>query len=93
MCYNCDCGNPDDTMGSDSNITNQITFTNLANKWGISFDEVRKLAYAELTGQKVDDDKKHDLDHMYDEATKAWGQTVEEARTNTLKLLKRELGL
>ena len=93
MCYNCDCGDPNDTMGNDHNITNQITLTNLASKWNIPFDQVRQTVYQDLVNEQIDAAQKADVDHMYDVASKAWGQTVQEARANTLKLLKRELNI
>lgn len=51
MCYNCGCGNPNDNMGDDKNITNKT----------------------------------------FEEAAKSWGQSKEEAKKNTLKLLQKEV--
>ncbi len=94
MCYNCDCGDPKDTMGNNDNITDQITFQGLASKWGKTFDEVRTIVYNELTGQPPTDPVMiQDIAEMYEKAAKVWGQTVEEGRTYTLKLLKRELNI
>jgi hypothetical protein len=94
MCYNCDCGDPKDTMGNDDNITDQITFTQLAAKWGVTFDQVRQIVYNDLIGQPpADPTQVSDIATMYDKAAKAWGQTIEEGRGYTLKLLKREMNI
>lgn len=94
MCYNCDCGDPEDTMGNDDNITNHITFQGLSTKWGKTFDEVRMIIYNDLIGQPpLDPVMISDIAVMYDKAAKAWGQTIEEGRMYTLKLLKRELNI
>lgn len=82
MCYNCGCFNPNDNMGSDDNITNS-TFDKLSKKWNKdSKAEVKKL----LENNKVDDNP--DAKEMFEKASRAWGQPIEEAKTNTLKLLK-----
>lgn len=94
MCYNCGCGDPNDTMGNDNNITNQITLTNLSKKWGVTFDEVRQIVYDELVGKPPEDPTRaKDIANMYEVAAKAWGQTVEEGRASTLELMKRELNI
>jgi hypothetical protein len=94
MCYNCDCGDPKDTMGNDANITDQITFTGLAQKWGVTFDDVRTIVYNDLIGQPpAEPERVADITNMYIVAAQAWGQTVDEGRMYTLKLLKRELNI
>jgi hypothetical protein len=94
MCYNCDCGDPKDTMGNDDNITDQITFAGLATKWGVTFDQVRQIVYNDLIGQPpTNPTQVADIAYMYDLAAKAWGQTIDEGRMYTLKLLKREMNI
>jgi hypothetical protein len=93
MCHNCGCGVPQDDMGNPENITDN-TLTNLGQAWGgMALADVELLVFNYLQGQRPDDAKVHDLEHMFESASKAWGQTVDEAKAETLKTLKRELNL
>lgn len=82
MCYNCGCFNPNDDMGSDDNITNS-TFDKLSQKWNKdSKAEVKNLLETDKTSENLD------VAGMFEKAASAWGQPIEEAKSNTLKLLK-----
>lgn len=90
MCYNCGCQNPDDDMGHPDNITNS-TLHHLSEHWGKTFDETRLLVLKAMEGndQKILTDQH--LTEMFEKAAKAWGQSVDEAKKNTLALLKKEV--
>lgn len=92
MCYNCGCGIPDDDMGHPDNITNS-TLNHLGEHWGKSLPEVQKIVYDQLqkefAGEKIDWDS-HILE-MFEKASKAWGQSIEDAKRNTLELLKSQI--
>jgi len=82
MCYNCGCFNPNDSMGSDDNITNS-TFDKLSKKLNKdSKTEVKNLLEADKASENPD------VAEMFEKAANAWGQSVVEAKANTLKLLK-----
>ncbi len=86
MCFNCGCFNPNDDMGSPKNITNK-TFKELADAKSVSFDEIRQqvLEYLEQGSDNPE------FEGIFIEAAKAWGQSVEEAKSNAKKLLVQEL--
>ena len=87
MCYNCGCMLPDDPMGDDRNIINK-TFDELAKKKGKTTDEVKRWALDML---EKDEEFDADLEEMFVQASKAWGQPVSEAKNNTKELLKETL--
>jgi hypothetical protein len=87
MCYNCGCLLPNDPMGSDDNITNR-TFEHIAKEQGKSLRNIQKDVYNMLKVNKITN--KH-VDEMLLKATKVWGQSLEEAKKNTMELLKHEL--
>ncbi len=88
MCYNCGCGIVDDDMGHPDNITTS-TFHHLAEHWDKSLPETKSKVYEMLESGKIDDPH---LIEMFEKASKAWGQSVEEAKKNTQSLLKDEVG-
>lgn len=79
----------DDPMGHPENITNSV-LENLAKKWVKSFDETRRIVLESLENDKADENP--DIKDMFLKASKAWGQSIEEAKANTKDLLKQELG-
>lgn len=85
MCYNCGCGIPDDSMGHPDNITND-TFRALAGKKGVSDAEVKKQMDVYIKENKHDD---ADFESVFQKASQAWGQSIEDARKETLKLLEK----
>ena len=89
MCYNCGCEAPDDDMGHPDNITNH-TFHHLGEKWGKSEKEAKEMVLAALTNNSVEKDPV--LVDMFEKAAAAEGQSVEEAKKETLKLLQKVLG-
>jgi hypothetical protein len=87
MCYNCGCMLPDDSMGHDDNIVNQ-TFERLAEEKGKSADEIKRWVLEMLEKGEITDP---DIIAMFDKASKAWGQPVQEAERYTKELLKDTL--
>lgn len=85
MCYNCGCFNPQDDMGNEKNIT-EITLEKLSEKWGKNIDEVKKTILTAIKENKINENA--DLKTMFEDASKAWGQSVEEAIDNTKDLLE-----
>lgn len=90
MCYNCGCQNPDDDMGDANNIT-EATLKHLSEHWGKSLEDT-KLALLKMleTHDKGLDGDEH-LKEMFEKGAKAWGQSVDQAKHNTLELLKKEI--
>lgn len=86
MCFNCGCFNPDDDMGSVDNITNG-TLKHLSNHWSMTLEETKKALLKMLENDKVGDPH---LIEMFEKAAKAWGQSVDEAKKNTVALLKSQ---
>lgn len=86
MCYNCGCQMPDDTMGNPSNITND-TFKTLAKRWDKSFEETQKMVKDMLAKGETN----KDFEEVLEKAAKAWGQSIDEAKQNTLELLTQEM--
>ncbi len=90
MCYNCGCSNPDDDMGSLKNITNQ-TLTHLAQHLGKSEVQTKEMLFNFLSTNDPALESDANISAMFTEAAKAWGQSVDEAKKNTLALLKTQL--
>ncbi len=92
MCYNCGCGVREDDMGDAGNIT-ELTFKDLAQKLGKDVHETKHylLTILELyVEQKKDVIKGNkNIELMFDNASKAWGQDREVAIKETYKLLKK----
>lgn len=88
MCYNCGCRNPQDDMGHPDNITEQ-TFAHLAKHRGKTLPETKSEVLKILESGQINDP--HILE-MLEKASKAWGQSIEEAKRNTISLLKEEVG-
>lgn len=89
MCYNCGCEAPDDDMGHSDNITNH-TFHHLGEKLGKSEEETKKMVLSALENNSVE--KNPELVEMFAKAAVAEGQSVDEAKKETLRLLKKLLG-
>lgn len=89
MCYNCGCFNPQDKMGHEDNITDS-TFQKLSEKWGKTLEEIKQIVLEAIEKNKAIDNP--DLVEMFEKASKAWGQSKQEAEENTKELLKQELG-
>jgi hypothetical protein len=93
MCYNCGCHNPQDDMGDSHNITEQ-TFVHMAEHNNTAVEETKLMVYHQLEKQLIHKEQIEEDSHlteMFENAAKAWGQTTEEARKNTYRLLKQEL--
>ncbi len=90
MCYNCGCDIPDDDMGHPDNIINQ-TLDKIAGEMGLEPGSFRTKLTHELEAQIEDASMELDpaVDEMFLRSSNAWGQTVEEAKKNTLILLKK----
>lgn len=95
MCYNCSCGLPDDDMGAghalsdpDGKSITDHTFHHLAADWKMSDNEAKELVYQMLTGQKKDSAKEQFMEHLYEEAGKSQGMSVEQSKDETRTLLK-----
>lgn len=81
---------PQDDMGHPDNITDH-TFATLGEALNKSEGEVKELVYSYLIGQKVTADEEKEINIMFDKSSKAWGQSIDEAKKNTLDLLKDQL--
>ena len=89
MCYNCGCHIPQDDMGHADNITT-LTFHELSHKWGIDESDVKKAFLNQLQGTQ-DPKFGAEIDEVLEKASKAWGQSLDEARKNTLGMLLKEV--
>ncbi|MDO8599990.1 MAG: hypothetical protein Q7R44_01080 [bacterium] len=69
-------------MGSDDNITNS-TFEDLAKKKVKSADKLKDSVQSSL-----EKNVSTEIEDSFTKAANAWGQSIEEAKSNTLKLLK-----
>lgn len=87
MCYNCGCAIPDDDMGHPENITEK-TLERIALKKNETKETVKKRLAEELRAGSVGGDS--DIKEMFNKASQAWGQPVEEAKKNTLNLLAQQ---
>ncbi len=83
MCYNCGCHIPQDDMGHPDNITDQ-TLEELAKKLKMTVPQTKSLLKEYLQATKTDN---AEFETMFDKASKAWGQSVEDAKKQTLKML------
>lgn len=90
MCYNCGCHIPDDDMGHPHNITTS-TFQALSKTLGVK--DARENVYSYLETQMKDPNtpKNADIEKMFEEASKAWGQSVGEAKKQAYNMLKSEM--
>ncbi len=90
MCYNCGCQNPEDNMGDPNNIT-ENTLAHLSEHWGKSLPDTKKelLNLLQTNDPKLEQDPH--LKEMFDKATHAWGQSLNEAKTNVMTLLQKEV--
>lgn len=87
MCYNCGCFIPHDDMGDPENIT-ESTLTKLAEKRHLSLNELKKDLFHKLSKEQ---ELETDYQRIFVEASKAWGQPVDEAKKETKKLLAHQL--
>lgn len=92
MCYNCGCHIPDDDMGHPDNITTD-TFRALGKRVGKKEPETRQWVFDYLEEQmkNPNSEKNSDIEEMFKKASKAWGQSIPEAKKQTYKLIKSEL--
>lgn len=92
MCYNCGCHIPDDDMGHPDNITTD-TFKSLGKKIGKKEPETRQLVFNYLESQYNDPEsvKDSDMEEMFTKASKAWGQSIEQAKRQTFNMLRSEV--
>lgn len=90
MCYNCGCEIPDDDMGHPDNIINK-TLDNVAQEMGMEPGSFRTKLTHDLEAQKEDPTMNLDpaVDEMFLKASNAWGQKIEDAKAQTLALLKK----
>lgn len=92
MCYNCGCHIPDDDMGHPDNITIS-TFQALGKKVGKNLHDTQHWVYDYLAAQNANPDsaKNPDIEEMFLKASKAWGQSMNEAKKQVFNMLKSEL--
>ena len=92
MCYNCGCHIPDDDMGHPDNITNS-TFESLGKKVGKNFHDTQHFVYDYLEAQNNDPEaaKNAEIEEMFLKASKAWGQSMGEAKKQVFNMLKSEM--
>lgn len=90
MCYNCGCQNPQDNMGDANNIT-ENTLNHLSGHWGKSLPNTKAqlLKLLQESDPKLEQDPH--IKEMFEKASRAWGQSIDEAKKNTLALLKKEV--
>ena len=83
---------PDDDMGHPDNITNS-TFEALGKKVGKNFHDTQHLVYDYLEAQNNDPEapKNADVEEMFTKASKAWGQSMREAKKQVFNMLKSEM--
>lgn len=81
---------PQDDMGHPDNITDS-TFAALGKSLGKSEKEAQELTYNYLTGQKITEAEEKEMQSMFEKSSQAWGQSIDEAKKNTLDLLKDQL--
>jgi len=74
-------------MGSPDNITVK-TLRDLADKLKVTEVSLHETLYQYLAGSKNDNSQ---FEGLFSKAAKAWGQSVEDAKKETQKLLKEEL--
>ncbi len=88
MCYNCGCEAPDDDMGHPDNITSH-TFHHLGEKLGKTEKEAKEMVLSALENNSVEQNP--ELVEMFQKAAAAEGQSVDEAKKQTLNLLKKTI--
>jgi hypothetical protein len=88
MCFNCGCHIPDDNMGHEDNITTE-TFNKLASELGKEPKDIKKMFEDYIEGKEVVEKEK--IEEIFQKASKAWGQPENEAKKNTLSMLKEGL--
>lgn len=91
MCYNCGCSLPEDDMGHSDNITN-TTFSAVGTSLGKSQKEIQEDILSWLSGGDIAENEKETFHAIFEKSAKAWGQSIDEAKKNTLLLLKDQLG-
>jgi hypothetical protein len=81
---------PEDDMGHPDNIINQ-TLDRVAAEMNLEPGAFRTKLSHDLEAQAADTSMELDaaVEEMFLRASKAWGQPVEEAKKNTLALLKK----
>src|SRR5688500_15353404 len=87
MCYNCGCHNPEDDMGHSDNITND-TFKHLSEHWKLSPKDTKQKVLKMLQDDKISDQH---IQAMFEKAAKAYGQSVDESKHKTRRMLEDEL--
>lgn len=90
MCYNCGCHIPDDDMGHPDNITIS-TFQTLSKSLGVK--DARENVYDYLDAQTKDPNspKNPEIEEMFEKASRAWGQSLAEAKKQVFSMLKSEM--
>lgn len=73
-------------MGDPQNITNQM-LSDMAKKEGVDERELKKELLEMLTTDSLDTK----FTEMFENASKAWGQPIAEAKNETRKLLAQQL--
>ena len=91
MCYNCGCHIPEDDMGHPDNITTEM-LGKLAKSLKVKGDG-RQAMYDYLDSQYSNPDfpKNPKIEEIFLKASKAWGQTIADAKKQTHNMLKSEL--
>ncbi len=77
----------DDSMGSDFNIVD-LSFAKIAAKRNKTVNELKEEVLKDLEEDKITDPE---IEAMFQKATEAWGQSLEEAKFNTMILLRDQL--
>lgn len=79
-------------MGHPDNITTG-TFKSLGKKVGKKEPEVRQWVFDYLEAQYNDSEASKDsqIEEMFVKASKAWGQSIEQAKKQTFNMLKSEM--
>lgn len=92
MCYNCGCHIPDDDMGHPDNITT-LSFKTLGKKVAKKESETRQWVFEYLEAQYNDPEAalNSDVEEMFVKASKAWGQSIKDAKKQTLNMLRSEM--
>ena len=85
MCFNCGCRIPQDDMGNPDNIHTQM-MEKLAQKWDLTLPEVEQIFLDYSLGKNVGD-KDAELEMIFEKASLAWGQSIDDAKLETAKLL------
>ena len=88
MCYNCGCGVPTDDMGDPNNIT-ESTLKEIAEKRQSDVTSIKEELFAKL--EKDTANVGGEYEQMFKTAADSWGQSVEEAKKETISLLKKQL--